>query len=440
MKKNFKLLLTLFLVLSLFLVGCSNGASNSTVNNEEDDSGKVTLTMIESLSSPDRTKLLRGMLDKFEQENPTIKVKLVSPPLQSSDQKITQMLMAKEKIDVVEVRDYTVKQFSSNKFIEDLSPYIEKWDEWDNLTENAQYGATFIDNTPYYLPYGFYQKSLYYRSDWFKEQGIEVPKTWEELLETGKNLTASGKNRFGYSFRGGAGSSDFFEFFLWSYLGDQIDQKESYFTKDGKTIFETDEAKQALKLFVDIYKQASPPDSVSWSYPEMVQGFTSGVTGMLIQDPEVILTADKNLKEGTWNTAPLPIGPSGQAPQAVGAAAGWGMASYSKNKDEAWKLIEFLSSPEENLFFTKNNSLIPIFKSAKEDPFFNEGYYKAYLTMNETPDVYTVVDKPVGFQGYGQFRNDAEKDIQQLLLGQTTVDKVLEKWDAYWKSEKKKVK
>lgn len=423
------------LVVSAFLSACGKETSSGTK-----DDGKVHLTMIESLTSPARTKLLRSMLDQFEKENPTIKVKLVSPPLQSADEKISQRMMAKEDLDVLEVRDFTVKQFSNNKFIEDLSPYTDKWEHWKDLNENAKYGATFVDNTPYYIPYGFYQKALYYRSDWFKEKGLKVPSTWEELLEVGEKLKDPSKNRFGYSFRGGAGSSDYFEFFLWSFLGDKVDQKDSYFTKDGKTVFATKEAKDALHLFVDIYKKASPTDSISWSYPEMVQGFTSGVTGMLIQDPEVIMTSEENLKEGTWNTAPLPVGPSGLAPQAVGTAAGWGMTSYSKHKKEAWKLLAFLSSPEQNMNFSKNNSLIPIYKTASKDPFFNDGYYKAYLTMSEKSDVYTVNDKPVNYKGYGPFRSDAEKDIQQLLLEKTTVDKVLQKWDQYWTSEKEKAK
>ncbi|WP_099352572.1 ABC transporter substrate-binding protein [Fredinandcohnia onubensis] len=440
MKKSSILVISFILVLSLFLAACGGGDSVTSSSDKESESGKTTLTMIESLTSPERSKLLRGMLDEFEKLNPEIKVNLISPPLQNSDQKITQMMMAKEKLDVVEVRDYTVKQFSVNGFIEDLTPYIEKWSEWENLTENARYGAKFVDDTPYYLPYGFYQKSLYYRVDRFEELGLEVPKTWEELLEVGKALTDASENKYGYSFRGGAGSSDYFEFFIWSFLGDKLEQKDSYFAKNGNSIFGTAEAKEALQLFIDIYKKASPADAVSWSYPEMVQGFTSGVTGMLIQDPEVILTADENLPEGTWNTAPIPVGPSGEAPQAVGAAAGWGMTSYSENKEEAWKLIEFLSSPEQNLYFTKNNSLIPIFTSASEDPFFNEGYYKAYLTMNEQPEIYTVVDKPVAYEGYGQFRIDAEKDIQKLLLDQAKVEEVLEKWDSFWKSEKEKMK
>lgn len=435
LKKGFLLLVSVMVLLGL-IVGCS---SSKDANTEEKD-GKVTLRMVESITSPARTKLLKEMLVKFEDENPNIKVELISPPLKSADEKITQMLMAKENIDVLEVREQTVKNFSNNKFIEDLSPYTSKWENWDTLTETIKHGATAVDNKPYYIPYGVYEKTLFYRKDWFKAAGLEVPKTWDDLVKAAIKLTDPSKNRYGYSFRGGAGSPDYIEFMTWSYLGKKIAPKDSYFTQDGRVMFDTPEVKQVLDTFVKLYKEASPPDSISWSYPEMVQGFTSGMTAMLIQDPEVIVTADENMEKGTWATAPLPKGtPSGVAQQPAGTA-GWGIGAFSKHKDEAWKLVSFLSSPEQNLFFAKNNSLIPIHLSAGDDPYFKEGYFSSYIEMNAKPDEFLIADRPVEYKGYAEYRALAEKDIQALLLGKESKEEVLAKWTDFWKKEKENKK
>lgn len=418
--------LALFIILGV-LVGCSS--------DESKDSDVVTLKMVESLTSPERTKLLKEMLSDFQVENPDIKVELISPPLENADQKISQMLNAEASLDILEVRDQTLKQFSTNNYIEDLSPYIEDWDDWDSINENAKANAKFVDDTPYYVPYGLYQKVLFYRTDWFEEAGIDVPETWDDLYNAAKELTDPSKNRFGYSFRGGAGGQDYVEFTTWAYVGEDIDPEEGYFTKDGEPMFSTSEAKEGLEMFVDLYEDASPPDSISWSYPEMVEGFTSGVTAMLIQDPEVISVATDNMEEGTWDTAPLPKGPSGVAQQTVGAA-GWGMTSYSEHKEEAWKLIQFLSEPDQNLHFAKNNSLIPIHKSAADDAFFSEGYFEPYIKMNEDMDVYKAVNRPIGYKGWGEFRGIQDKDIQSLLLGDLSIDEALDKWSEYWVEQK----
>jgi len=431
LKKSIMWFLLLFMV--VIVAGCNN-SSDTASSNEED--GKVTLRMVESITSPARTTLLKEMLKKFEEENPNIRVELISPPLQNADEKINQMLMAEEDIDVLEVREQTVKNLATNEFIEDLSSYTSEWDGWESLTETIKHGATAVDDKPYYIPYGVYEKTLFYRKDWFEDAGIEVPETWDDLVEAAIKLTDSSKNRYGYSFRGGAGSSDYIEFMTWSYLGEKINPKDTYFTKDGKVMFDTPEAKQAIDTFVKLYKEASPPDSISWSYPEMVQGFTSGMTAMLIQDPEVIVTAEENMEEGTWDTAPLPKGtPSGVAQQSAGTA-GWGMGAFSNHKDEAWKLISFLSEPEQNMHFAKNNSLIPIHLSAGDDPFFKEGYFSSYIKMNEKPEEFLIADRPVQYKGYAEYRAIAEKDIQAILLDKLTNKDVLDKWSDFWKKQK----
>ncbi|MDP4087256.1 MAG: sugar ABC transporter substrate-binding protein [Bacillota bacterium] len=435
LKKGFLMFVSVMVCLGI-IAGCSS----SNVEKTGGTGGKVTLRMVESLTSPSRTKLLREMLNKFEAANPNIKVDLVSPPLESADQKITQMLMAKDDIDVLEVREQTVKNWANDKFIEDLTPYTSKWDNWNNLTETIKHGATDVDNKPYYIPYGVYEKTLYYRKDWFKAAGLEVPKTWDELVNDAIKLNDPAKNRYGYSFRGGAGVSDYIEFMTWSFLGKQINPKDSYFTTDGHVMFETPESKQVLDTLMKLYKKASPPDSISWSYPEMVQGFTSGETAILIQDPEVIATCEKNMVKGTWDTAPLPIGtPSGVAQQPAGTA-GWGIGAFSKHKEEAWKLVSFLSSPEQNLYFAKNNSLIPIYLSAGNDPYFKEGYYNSYIQMNAKPEEYLVADRPVQYQGYAEYRSMVDKDVQALLLGKLSEEAALSKWTDFWKKQKENQK
>src|SRR4029453_13790839 len=77
--------------------------------------GKVTLKMGESLTNPTRTDTLKKLISGFEQENPNIKVDLISPPTDQADQKIQQMLQSGKGIDVVEARDITVGSFGANE-------------------------------------------------------------------------------------------------------------------------------------------------------------------------------------------------------------------------------------------------------------------------------------------------------------------------------------
>lgn len=80
------------IVAALALTACSGGSGDTSDSGEA--GGDVTLQMVESLTNPARTELIRGLLDEFEAANPGVKVDLVSPPTEQADQKIQQMLQA----------------------------------------------------------------------------------------------------------------------------------------------------------------------------------------------------------------------------------------------------------------------------------------------------------------------------------------------------------
>ncbi|MFI6386730.1 ABC transporter substrate-binding protein [Nonomuraea sp. NPDC050540] len=406
---------------TVLLAGCGSSSGSGP--------GEVRLRMVESLTSPERTKLLKSLLADFEKANPGVKVELISPPLDSADQKITQILQTKKDLDVLEVRDHTAKSFSNNGWLGELP--TTGWSGWAGLTDLTQKKAVEVGGKPYLIPYGFYQRTLFYRTDW----GMAAPpKTWQELYEAGKKMT--GGERFGYSFRGGKGGADYAVMMISAYNGEALNPDKSFYLTDKRTIFATPEAAQALDLFVKIFKEASPPDSVSWAYPEMVQGFTSGVTGMLIQDPEVIKTVEESGVKA-WSTAPIPKGPTGYAYQPVGYA-GWGVTSFTKHRDQAVKLVQFLSESQQSIRFAKGNSLIPISKQAQSDPQFSQGAWKAYLEAQQDPKQVITI-RPVDYPGWSQFLVDSDRDVQALLTGKKSTADVLKAWDAFWADQAKKV-
>ncbi|MFC4113880.1 ABC transporter substrate-binding protein [Nonomuraea zeae] len=415
-----KPLLAVAVAATLVLAGCGSGSSSS---------GEVRLRMIESLTSPERTKLIKSLVSDFEQANPGVKVELISPPLDSADQKITQILQTKKDLDVLEVRDHTAKSFSNNGWLAELP--TQDWPGWSDLTDLARKKAVEVGGKAYLIPYGFYQRTIFYRTDWGM---AKPPATWQELYESGKRMTTG--DRYGYSFRGGKGGADYAVMMISAYNGKALNPEKSFYLTDKRTIFSTPEAAQALDLYVKIFKEASPPDSVSWGYPEMVQGFTSGVTGMLIQDPEVIKTVEES-GVTSWSTAPIPKGPTGWAFQPVGYA-GWGVTSFTKHPKEAVKLVQFLSEAKQSIAFAKGNSLIPISRQAQNDPQFSQGAWKAYLqAQQDLKQVITI--RPVDYPGWSQFLVDSDRDVQALITGKKTTAEVLRSWDAFWTDQAKKV-
>lgn len=448
-RKHFAMLTAFVLAAALLLTGCGGSASSSTpaapapsgstpaapASTGGDAGEPVTIRLIESLTSPERTALLQSFADRYHEAHPNITVEIISPPLENADQKIAQMMQAKQPLDIVEVREQTIQQFINNEWIAPMDSYIDAWDEYDTLTQTTKDYITRFGGGAYYVPYGFYQRALFYRSDWMEDAKLEVPHSWADILDVGTKLTDASQNRYGWTFRGGSGGYFYAEMVLWSYVGyDKLADPYtgSYFLKDGTTIFTTPEAREAMLFYKDLYDKTAPKDSISWGFAEMVQGFIGGTTGMIIQDPEVIATFSTDMEDGTWSYAPVPVGPTGQA-IFPNSPAGWGLTSYTEHPDEAMDFLLYLSSAEINTEFAKAYSTIPIHTTAPQmDSYFTEGPFSVYMDMAAEPDVYVYAQSPNTFEAYAEWHATIDQQLQKYLSGAIDVDALLSYMDEYW--------
>jgi multiple sugar transport system substrate-binding protein len=391
---------------------------------------RITLTMVESLTNPERTKVLREIADAYQAEHPNILIEIISPPLDGADQKIQQMLVNKNDMDIFEVRDLTVAQFTSNNFIEPLDDYIKNWSDAGTLVDNVQTTATLVGGKWYLIPYGFYMKMIYYRADWLREAGIPVPTTTSELFAAAKALTNPARGRYGWTLRGISGG--------WGMVGDivrarlgaaGINTRDPNYTRDGRSIYGTPEALEAFNAMLDLYKNASPSDAIAWGFQDQCQAFTSGVTGFLYQDPEVVAICQQNMQDGTWATIPLPVDDMSRQYPITTGYAGWGLTSHSKYKQEAADFIMFLSNPENNAKFCKQYSVIPIHRNAADlDPFFRSGPFAPYVTMLSSPENYFLVVGNARPQD-SEIDKANEVEYSQVLSGNANLQQILSSWD-----------
>lgn len=450
-KRRFRKGIALFMVftftVSVGMTGCGDAGTNDkeesnvgeTQVGKEGDTGqskdKVKVRMVTYLGNPQRDALIQEIVSKLDH----IELEIITPPSEQANQKIDAMLQSGEAIDILEFNGINVN-YVQNGFIEPLNKYVEKWNEWESVSGLLKDQLTSYDENIYSIPYGVYERALFYRKDWFEEKNLKVPETWEELYDTAKELTDPSQNRYGYSFRGGAGTTGFLQMTVLSFLKkDAIDITTPFLTRDGKSAYAQPEAIEAMEFYKKLYNDASHPDSISWGYPETVEAFYSGVTSMLIQDPEVIATCEEYMEEGTWDVALLPVGPEGEALFPAGFA-GWAIASKSENKDAAWEVIQALSSVEGNSYFCKKNGNIPIHTEAQKDPFFSDGYYGCYVDMAEQPDKY------IGYVDGGEERYASEEEVailkdfgassdsltQSMLLGRSTPQELSDQFAEFY--------
>ncbi|MGO4179640.1 sugar ABC transporter substrate-binding protein [Paenibacillus sp. TAF43_2] len=427
--------LSLIIMIS-FISGCTLNPNSPEPLEQTPAPNKVTLKIIESLMTPLRTVELDKLIAQFELDNPTIEIVRVTSEYETADQTILTMLEQNQAIDIVEVRDVTVHQLAESGLITSLESYISSWSNYMLLNNNAKLMSRDAGDVAYYIPSSLYQVQLYYRKDWFDAKALQVPETWEQLFFVGKQLTKPMERIYGFSFRGGSGAVNTLSSIVQDYNGEKVDISDSMFNTDGSTIFSGKRAAEAVELYKKIYTEISDPASIDWGFNEQVQAFVNGNAALLIQDSDVIEMIKEKLESSQWATAPLPTGPDGISHYNVGAA-GWGIASQSKHKDEAWKFISYLSSIENNRAFADASGVISIYNNTIEEEKYSTGPYAPYMLMANDPDRFQGVRKPSYYKNYSQFFQMGTDLGRQHLMNVISTEELLKQFDVFWRKQGK---
>src|SRR5262249_52402876 len=128
--------------------------------------------------------------------------------------------------------------------------------------------------------------------------------------------------------------------------------------------------RRAVRFYMDVLRRGLAPTMDGNAIGNVYQEFERGTFAMYITGPWQLGEFRNRLSpamQGSWATAPLP-GPDG-AQSGVSTAGGSSLVLFKngKHSDVAWKLIEFLSRPEQQLRFWRLTGDLPARREAWSD-------------------------------------------------------------------------
>ena len=159
-----------------------------------------------------------GMVDKFNQENEG-KIHVTDESISTEsdyEEKLTTDFASGDAPNaILQYGGSRVEEYVDAGYLLDLTPYFEQYPEWyDGIQEFAWETTRFEgDEGTYGIPWSSYQLVMFYNKDLLAQAGVEVPKTWDELVEVCAKLKEAGIQPFNYS------DKDNFHFeHLWSLM------------------------------------------------------------------------------------------------------------------------------------------------------------------------------------------------------------------------------
>jgi multiple sugar transport system substrate-binding protein len=150
----------------------------------------------------------------------------------------------------------------------------------------------------------------------------------------------------------------------------------------------------------------------------MVDNFTGGLTGTLLNDSEVAATCQTNMQSSQWMVMPMPRSKDGKIYNTINAPYAYSISTHSKNPDAAWRLIEFLNRPDNSIEYCKMGGLIPIKNDIAGDATYGiNGPYSAFVRQLNDPN--TVIPASFGPFNYTDMHQGMmHEEVQKYLLGQ----------------------
>lgn len=433
LKKALSILLSVSMIVPFASCSSGNssgGTSETTKTAANTGSGKVTITYWSGSATEQRNTFLTKEFDKFQQKNPNIKVDYLGLPGSASDldQKLNMAVAGNEVPDVVQ--GMLTSSYITRKIIDPLDDYLNKSTLKDDI--GSKYLDSFRDvdykeKQLYAIPAPINVQMIYVRPDLISAAGLPVTmSTWKDFFTIAEKTTNTSKGIYGYIIRGGSGAAGALEYQMYSYSG-----ITSFFDKNGKCTINDPKNVEYMQQYLSGFKKYTSPDDLNKSWTAMSSQFQSGKAVMLIHNTG---SGPANYKAFSNNTGKIkgltypksPYTNKVTVPQPT--LNGYMIMSGSKHKDAAWKLIEFLQTPDVAGEFGKTFGQLPVTKSAQSQDWIQKSPYMkaASSCMSDVNTVLTVY--PYYLPNFTKIENDETAKVQQVMLGKLTAKQLLDEW------------
>jgi len=152
-------------------------------------------------------------------------------------------------------------------------------------------------------------------------------------------------------------------------------------------VFSEPEFRKAFEFYAKIFRDSLAPPAGQGQIANPYQEFERGTFAMYITGPWQLGEFANRISPGmqdAWDTAPLP-GPTGDS-SGVSMAGGSSLVMFdaSPNKEAAWRLITFLSQPEQQArFYAISGNLPPTYEAWRDSSLAGNARAAAFRTQLE---------------------------------------------------------
>ena len=325
-------------------------------------------------------EVVTELIPEFERQHPGTKVVVQQLPWSAAHEKLLTAFAGDATPDVAQLGNTWIPEMAALRALEPLSPHIAT----SAVIAPADYFPGIWDTNVmagvvYCVPWYVDTRVLYYRKDLLAQAGFNAPpQSWDEW----RTMLAAIKRLVGVDRYAVLLPVDEFDPLL--VLG--LQQSAPLLREDGRWgNFQSADFRRALAFYREMFQRGWAPPMSHNQIANLWVEFGRGYFSFYISGPWNIGEFKRRLppeQQANWMTAPMP-GPDGPGMSTAGGAS-LVVFKASKHKQQAWQLVEYLSSPAVQARFHALTGNLPPRRSVWATPALaNDVYAHAFRAQLE---------------------------------------------------------
>jgi len=360
MKRNTRVtaVVAICLTATMSLAACGRSTVKASTPTEKAgaiSSGKATGTITVWAMGGEGDKL-PTLAKEFEALNPGVKVNVTGIPFDAAHDKLATAITAEKTPDISQIGTTWMGEFATQA----LDPTPASIDK-ASFFEGAQ-KTTEVGGTSYGVPWYVETRLVYYRKDLAAKAGITtLPTDWAGLKAMAKAMQTKAGAKWGIDLQaGGQGSWQSVLPFAWSNGAEVASADQKKYT------FDTPETVEAVKYWQGYFTDKIAAKQLPLN--SRAPSFVDGSVPMFISGPWEMGGINDLGKAGFKDKYGVMEMPKQKTATSFVGGSDLAVFKNSKNRDSAWKFVQWLSDPKTQVKFFALSTDLPSVKSAWTDP------------------------------------------------------------------------
>ncbi len=409
--KKFNLMALVFM-LCFLLASCTNIGDKDDAYVEpeietEVDANEISI-FIPGYEDEKLKPLYNESIEDFRSENTDVVVKIVPAGLDDSNSTLVSLIQAGKTPDIIITSSRYLRQLAEFGAIAKLDPFITE--EFKEQRVEDVFKISNINGDQYGIPLSCSSRALYYRSDLIKTP----PTSWDELFETAKRVKSENPDMYGFSITTdiAEGTEEVFNF-IYQNGGSATDL-------EGNIKLNTIENIETLNYLKEFQKAGVISDPVGTTRSSQSEMFKKGNLAMFISGPWEEDKLNETIEKSPYKVALLPKGKN------IGGTLvtdSFSISQTSKNKELAWKLIEFMGQFKYQNAYDATMNFSPVLKEEQSDIRYSEGFLKPFQEIAQ----YGIGEPKVPV--WDTFNKEFVEAVRKVLTDKASAQDALENAD-----------